>query len=232
MTEAFIHLDHGEYTHTHIPEGMRPNVQLGTRMPNGLCVSLSSVVGEDLGSSDFGLTPLTGVHWLPTTKDSVTVDLDSISVTAGSEFGAKVLAQATTVVAGVRSVAAGVGERCCCRPVGLVSSLSARTHEIEIDGSSVRASGGDFSVVAIVVAVVVAVVVGSTSCESLVGRCSTVVITKVVNTSMRDSGVESLSSFRTMPSLCFSTAGANTGFEPSSPLWKSADEKMWVGRWM
>lgn len=57
MTEKFIH--QGGF---HIPDEMRPNVQLGTRMPNGLCVSLLSVVLEDLGPSDFGLKSLEDVN--------------------------------------------------------------------------------------------------------------------------------------------------------------------------
>lgn len=221
MTEEFIVWDDGGF---HIPDEMRPNVQLGTRMPNGLCVSLSPVVVEDLGPSDFGLTFLKG-HWLPTTKDSDTEDLDSISVTAASEDGTKVLDWVSPVVAGLPSVGAGVGKRWCCRSEGLVFPLFSWTHEIEIDSSSVGAPPGDSSVVA-------ALAVGSTSCKSLVVRSSNVVISDVVKGSRRASGVESITSLRAVPSLCFWTTAGKMEFEPSSPLCKSVDEKMWVGRWM
>lgn len=75
----------------YVPDGMSPKAQLGTRMPKGLFVSLSSAVAEALFSSDFELTPLKGVHRLPTTKDSDTADLDSISVAPMLESDAKVV---------------------------------------------------------------------------------------------------------------------------------------------
>lgn len=88
MTVKFIHWEHwGAY----VPDGKSPKAQLGTRMPKGLLVSLLSVVTEGLCSSDFGLMTLKGVHRLPTTKDSDTADLDSISVAPMFEPDAKVV---------------------------------------------------------------------------------------------------------------------------------------------
>lgn len=77
MTGKFMHQEHRG---AHVPDGMSPKAQLGTRMPKGLFVSFLSGAVEALFSSDFGLMPLKGVHRLPTTKDSDTADLDSISV--------------------------------------------------------------------------------------------------------------------------------------------------------
>uniref|UniRef100_A0A8C2WEZ6 Uncharacterized protein n=1 Tax=Cyclopterus lumpus TaxID=8103 RepID=A0A8C2WEZ6_CYCLU len=66
-------------------------VDLGTRIPKGLLASLPSFDTGALCSSDFGLTlaVLKGVHRLPTTKDSDTADLDSISVAPTLEPDAK-----------------------------------------------------------------------------------------------------------------------------------------------
>ena len=73
-----VELIHWECRGNNLPDGMRPNAQLGTRMPNGLFVSLLSVISGDFCSSDF--ESLKVVLRPPTTKDSDTADLDSISV--------------------------------------------------------------------------------------------------------------------------------------------------------
>lgn len=82
----------------HIPDGMSPKAQLGTKMPKGLFVPLLSFVAGVLCSSDFGLTLLKGVQRLPTTKESDTADLDSISVAPTLEPDAKVVNWRTPVV--------------------------------------------------------------------------------------------------------------------------------------
>lgn len=71
-----LRLIHGEQRGVHAPDGTSPKAQPGTKMPKGLLGSLFSLLLEALLSSGF----LKGVHLLPTTKDSDTADLDSISV--------------------------------------------------------------------------------------------------------------------------------------------------------